>query len=233
MTGTCSSDKCRNPVKTRGMCTLHYQRFTLKRREAQGDLCSMPECSKPVSARGWCHAHYTRWRKYGAPTSGSTKPGDPQKFFDEAMLFDGDDCLIWPFSKNKGYAHISIDGITKSVSRLFCETIYGVAPTDEHEAAHSCGRGDQGCVTKRHLRWATAKENAADKIAHGTTNRGERSPTAKITEKQALEIRRLCRKGVSQADMARRFKVYRSTISRIVSGDRWSWLGEGKRNDSR
>lgn len=226
MNGERSCENCDNPAKVRGLCTMHYQRFILQRRRERRILCSIPECGSPVSARGWCHAHYTRWRKYDDPLAGGTKHGDPINFYRTVVLpFDGNECLVWPFQTNDGYGQIALDGSNRSVSRMLCEEMYGPPPTPKHEAAHSCGKGDQGCVAKGHLSWKTPKENSADKIIHGTTNRGERSPTAKITNKQALEIRRLCAQGVKQTTLADQFGVYRSTISRIVSGERWAWLG--------
>lgn len=85
------------------------------------------------------------------------------------MAYEGDDCLTWPFLKSpRGYARMHVNGRDKRVSRLVCEEAYGTPPTPDHHAAHSCGKGHLACVTKRHLRWATPVENAADKIIHGT-----------------------------------------------------------------
>lgn len=66
-----------------------------------------------------------------------------------------------------------IDGRTHTVSRLVCEYINGKAPSPEHEAAHNCGKGHEGCVNPLHMRWATRAENFSDKVIHGTSMRGK------------------------------------------------------------
>lgn len=66
----------------------------------------------------------------------------------------------------KGYGLIRIDGVMCRVHRLVCIRRHGPPPTDDLEAAHSCGNA--GCVNPRHIRWATRFENAADKKLHGT-----------------------------------------------------------------
>jgi hypothetical protein len=48
------------------------------------------------------------------------------------------------------------------------------------EACH--GDGDSANNRLGNLRWDTPTNNHADKILHGTTNRGERSGTAKLTD---------------------------------------------------
>lgn len=81
----------------------------------------------------------------------------------------------------------------------------------------------EGCVNPRHLRWATRSENHADKLDHGTHNRGEQCPTVKITEEQARQI--LALKGrLSQKDIAAKFGVTFQHVSNIHLGKRWAWL---------
>lgn len=183
-------------------------------------LCSIPECGKPGYARGWCSAHWARWKHHGHPLGGGTSPGEPQRYFYEVVLaYEGDKCLTWPYGAVAGRARL----FKKQVSRLLCEHAYGLPPTQKHEAAHSCGNGHLGCVTKRHLSWKTHAENMADKLIHGTIIRGERQPTAKLTEADVREIRRL--KGiVSQRNLAEHFGVAHRTIYAIQAGRKWAWL---------
>lgn len=73
------------------------------------------------------------------------------------------------------------------------------------------------------MSWKTRKENMADKITHGTHNRGERQYRAKLTEDKARQI--LALKGImKQADIASLMGVRQDQISRIQSGKRWAWL---------
>jgi hypothetical protein len=139
------------------------------------------------------------------------------------LSYDGDECLIWPYGKTRGYARIRHAGREGLVSRLICEREYGPPPTASHEAAHSCGRGKLGCVAKRHLRWATRTENEADKLMHGTHNRGERQGGAKLTRDGVIAIRALASRA-QQKDIAAKFGISEAQVSRIVNGETWRWL---------
>jgi DNA-binding MarR family transcriptional regulator len=61
-----------------------------------------------------------------------------------------------------------------------------------------------------------------DRIRDGTTNLGEKTPTAKLTEEQVLEIRR--RIGQTQRALGEEFGVDQSTISDILKGRTWAHL---------
>jgi hypothetical protein len=138
---------------------------------ATDKICSIDGCSKQAKHRGWCAAHYHRWQRHGDPLGGRTSWGEPDKFLrDVVMQFGRNECLIWPFSRNSetGYAVMRRDGKTKLVSRIVCEETNGKPPSKSHISAHSCGNGHLGCVTQKHLRWATYAENEADKKEHGT-----------------------------------------------------------------
>jgi hypothetical protein len=143
-----------------------------------------------------------------------TSPGSCQKFLAKALAYKGDECLFWPYSgKPGGYPQIWLDGTSKLLGRVVCERVHGPPPTPEHEAAHSCGRGNKGCITPRHLRWATHAENVADRVAHGT---------AKLTAKDVRAIRRMVSQGTrTQKQLAARFGVGEPTISKIVRREMW------------
>lgn len=198
----------------------------------QFKACSVSDCngnahSRHKGGKGMCRKHYHRFKRHGDPLGGGTYNGELQKFYDEVVLtYEGDDCLIWPYSKaGKGYAQMYVGGAHVYVSRRLCEEVNGSAPTPDHDAAHSCGQGLRGCVTRHHMRWATRAENLADKLIHGTHDRGEKSTSAKLTDAQAREI--IALKGKEkQALIASRFGVSFQLVSRIQSGKAWKWLQE-------
>lgn len=193
---------------------------------AAKSLCSVDGCCNPSRTRGWCYKHYARWRAHGDPTIlKRVENGEPRRYLDEVVLpYDGQECLIWPYYRGShGYALLHVDGSPKVVSRMVCEETKGPPPTPDHEAAHSCGKGHLGCVAKSHLSWKTTAQNHADKLIHGTHDRGERSVNAKITEADVQEIRRLA-KTVPQKEIAERFNLSRSHVCDIVHGERWAWL---------
>lgn len=149
--------------------------------------------------------------------------GAARRFYEETVLtYEGDDCLLWPFARyDYGYGKINDGGRTRRVHRLACEESHGQPPTPEHQAAHLCGNGHLGCVTKRHLAWKTRAENEADKVSHGTVLRGERNSRAKLTESDVREI--LSLKGsMTQAAIGGHFGVHQVTISKIFVGETWA-----------
>lgn len=157
-----------------------------------------------------------------------TPHGELLRFIHEvALQHEGNDCLKWPFGRGPaGYGGtVIIDGKKFLVSRYICELVNGPPPTPKHEAAHSCGKGHEGCIAPEHLEWKTHTENMADTILHGTHNRGERHGCVKLTEAAVREI--LALKGIeTQSKLAARFGVDPSTISYIHAGRRWAWLSE-------
>ncbi|RWL14840.1 MAG: hypothetical protein EOR57_31335 [Mesorhizobium sp.] len=143
-------------------------------------------------------------------------------FYDVVLPYDGAECLIWPFGKTSdGYGKIDVDGRTTRVSRVLCEKAHGPPPTPTHVAAHSCGKGRSGCVTKRHVRWATHQENEDDKSLHGTRPNGESHWFAKLTAAQVASIRALQGKA-TQKEIGEMFGVDRSLVGLIHNGKIWN-----------
>lgn len=189
------------------------------------DGCVIEGCGKPISvkSRGWCEAHYSRWRRHGDPLGGGISNGEPQRYFNEVVLaYKGNDCLTWPYGKDShGYGAMKRNGKHALVSRAVCEEVHGAPPSPNHEAAHSCGNGHLGCVSSNHLSWKTVKENAADRIVHGTHRNGERHGRAKLTEADARKIRALKGSPVTQIAIAKRFGVSRATVWSIHNNQNW------------
>jgi hypothetical protein len=192
---------------------------------ATKSICLIPECHKPVRGYGYCNAHYLRLVRHGDPLGGGTSKGELLRWVHEVALHHvGDDCLHWPYGNyGNGYGQFTIHGKKTSAHRYICELANGEPPTPEHDAAHNCGNGREGCIAPGHLEWKTPAENMADKLVHDTHQRGERQWNAKLTEANAREVLGL--KGIeSQHSLAARFGVARQTISSIHVGRTWSWL---------
>lgn len=191
-------------------------------------ICSVDACNRPSRARGMCVMHYARTMKHGNASTARGVHRKSQKTgaeIDRLVTHEGDDCVQWPFYRDgNGYARVSVDGKHNYVHRLICERVHGPAPTPKHQAAHSCGKGHEGCVNPRHLRWATAKENVADRKVHGTQMYGEDAPRAKLSERDVRHIRRWLERGYSQPRVAKEFGVSVSVIHDITTGKSWGWL---------
>lgn len=152
-----------------------------------------------------------------------TARGEAAAFFEEAIAIETDECILWPFSKKtNGYADIKRNGRMNYVHRLMCLEAHGLPPTDGLEAAHSCGV--RHCINKKHLRWATHKENHADRIMHGTSNRGAANGNAKLTAEGVLAIRARFCAGESRKSIAKDFGIQPATVTEITGNRVWGWV---------
>lgn len=144
-------------------------------------------------------------------------PSEAQEFIESAIPYDNDKCLIWPFGRTiDGYAAYR----SRHAAQYICETIYGKRPSNG-QTAHSCG--DRLCINPRHLRWSTAKENALDKLHHGTWPTGPKNGRSMISEDQVREIRSLAGK-ISYRKMAKDFGISKSAIEAIINRKNWGYL---------
>lgn len=185
--------------------------------------CSIDQCENPSEKRGWCRAHYLRWYRHGDPEAGRVANGEAKKFLQKALAYTGDECLAWPHSRRSdGRGQISWGGVPRLVSRVVCELAHGAPPTPAHEAAHSCGKGHEGCITPGHLSWKSSADNHADMVAHGTRDFGERNHAAKLRLIDVQDIREKHGKGMLQKHIAAIYGVSPSTVNDIICGRTWT-----------
>lgn len=124
-------------------------------------------------------------------------PGFPEY----AASSDGDIQRTWPDKRNhkitqrplkhsltvSGYHQVGLSrngkGVSARVNRIICETFHGPPPTARHHAAHNDGVKSNNAASN--LRWATGKENEADKDKHGTARKGDRHWSKSMPERRA------------------------------------------------
>lgn len=98
-----------------------------------------------------------------------------KQFIEAALASAADDCVIWPYAvrKSSGYPAFSEKkcGVTinHDAHRFVCKLAHGAS---DKQAAHLCG--NKLCINPKHLYWATAAENMADAVKHGTLRGGGR-----------------------------------------------------------
>lgn len=155
---------------------------------ADHGICSIEGCGKKRKtypngngAYPLCTMHRERLRK-GQPMDApcqKRRSDEMDAFFERAVACTDVECLPWPFKRHSksNYAiwtRTSEPGVvvrgrrSPYIAREICYRLYGEPPTPDHQAAHNCGKGHEGCVNGSHLRWATRLENEHDKEEHGT-----------------------------------------------------------------
>lgn len=90
---------------------------------------------------------------------------------------------------------------------------------------HRCD--NPSCVNPDHLFLGTNADNVADMTRKGRQARGVKNRHARLTEAQALEIKMATGK---RADIAAKYGINETNVSRIRTGARWGHLG-GQSNE--
>lgn len=104
------------------------------------------------------------------------------------------------------------------VHRLVLMAFVGPPPTHRHQCAH--GDGDPANNAVENLRWATCAENHADKLGHGTHNRGEAHPLCTVSTET---VRRIRESTVDSKDLARQLGISYSHVRSIKTGVSRKW----------
>lgn len=227
----CSVDGCGKPARGHGLCSMHYTRLRRNgdmsvrtQRPSRVRPCAVDGCDELVHSHDYCSRHAQRFVRHGDPLGGGTSWGEPFDWLLAHKAHNSTECLLWPFARYpNGYAVLRHDGRNERAHRLMCTLVHGEAPTQTHDACHNCGKGHEGCVNPNHLRWDTRAGNFADKLTHGTHNRGEQCPVAKLTETDVREIRSLIG-SMPFPQIAARFSVSTATIHDIKNRKSWFWL---------
>lgn len=117
--------------------------------------------------------------------------------------------------------------VQHKVHRLVAMAWLPVPEEGRNLVAHNDGSRDNN--RPDNLRWATCKENLADRKVHGTEIRGAKNGRSKLSINQVIEIRRRYKKRDpidGAAAMAREFGVSDCAIIFAYNGKNWSHLTE-------
>ena len=140
-------------------------------------------------------------------------------------------------TNNAGYRVVGLSGgekgnrkrVMRHVHRLVLENHGGPRP-EGMECAHNNGKRDDNRLSN--LRWATQKDNIADKKRHGTWQRGQKIGNARYTDKQvrALKVALMPYVGLPKLPygvatrLGREFDMRNYFVSGVFTGKRWGWL---------
>jgi hypothetical protein len=121
--------------------------------------------------------------------------------------------------RRSGHLHVQVGrNKTAAVHQLVMLAFIGPCPAGK-EVAHNNGKPGNNYLYN--LRYDTTKGNQADKLLHGTHNRGQRNHRAILTEAQVREIR--ITPGTEES-LGKKFGVSPGTIGCIRRGRNWAWL---------
>lgn len=124
---------------------------------------------------------------------------------------------------DNGYLHVGLylndRRKTINVHRLVALAWHGERPSKNHQIRHL--NGNQLDNRPCNLEYGTSEQNYRDRDIHGTTAKGERIGTSKLTEDQVREIRRLFAEGATKLGLSKQFGVSRPMIRSIVERKWW------------
>lgn len=134
--------------------------------------------------------------------------------------------ILRPGTERSGHQYVILckygtPNKTAKIHRLVLEAFVGPCP-EKCECAHRDGNPKNNKLSN--LRWATPKENQADRIRHGTDIRGEDHKNAKLTEMDVRNIKRARIRGNTYRSIAAIYGVSHPLIIRIVQGRAWAHI---------
>jgi DNA-binding CsgD family transcriptional regulator len=134
-------------------------------------------------------------------------------------------CWNWTGCKYKWKGEerpvMKLNGKTIKPYRLIMNHLFGAFSSSVF-VCHHCD--NPICVNPKHLFLGTAKDNVRDCHRKGRNAdfRGEKHPRVKLTAKNVIEIRQMLIAKDTCVEIAKRFGIAASTVSKIKQGTRWS-----------
>jgi hypothetical protein len=133
----------------------------------------------------------------------------------EHIGHQGDDCLLWPYSKNwNGYGQVAVNRVIKKTHRVMCEMAHGKPPPG-HVAAHSCH--NRLCVNPRHLSWQTPSSNLLERRQAGTLTKKRWNKKGLLSDFEIFAIGALKDK-LNQREIGTLFGISYQHVSVIQNG---------------
>jgi len=128
-----------------------------------------------------------------------------------------------------GYPTVSLNSLTVGmkyrtflIHRLVLTLFVGPCPPGM-QCCHNDGDPKNGRLSN--LRWDTVLANGKDRVRHGTSCKGERCGTSKLTTKDVLEIRASSKPNQrNKIALSKKYGVSKSTIERVVARKTWGHI---------
>ena len=133
--------------------------------------------------------------------------------------------VLQPWISKHGYRVVSLSmNNTKRtflIYRLVARAFHGDKPAPGYVVAHCDGESTNDAADN--LAWKTHAENMQDMVDHGRSRRGTKAYGSKLCEDEVLAIRDM-EGAVGCRALARQLGLAHTTVLRIWTRQRWSWL---------
>lgn len=168
-----------------------------------GDVCTKFNLCRTTLAR--------RFKKYGI-SFGYKK--DRREFI-ESINLKTDECIEWPYGKNRGYGCFRHKGVILFAHRYSYQYHIGDIPNGLF-VLHKCD--NPACFNPNHLFVGSTKDNMIDMM------KKERCGTAKLNNEKARKIKILIKNGLSDYEIGNSFSVCHETIRCIRFNKTWKHI---------
>lgn len=111
--------------------------------------------------------------------------------------------------------------VSRDVQQLIAPAFHGPRPTPGHVASHQNGNGWDN--RPENLAWETQAENLEKKKLHGTHDAGFANSRAAFTPEDVDRIFALRKEGRTQQQIAEEFGVSRTSVLRVLNGERYAY----------
>ena len=149
----------------------------------------------------------------------------PEHFWTHVERASSEECWLWSGRLNdRGYGVLDYRKHRNTGAHRVSWALTHGGDLPTAWVLHRCD--NPRCVNPSHLFLGDAVTNNRDRAAKGRSAdvRGHRSPLAKLTLEQAVEIRRRRLAGESIVSLGREFGIHHGTVSRIAKGQTWTEL---------
>jgi hypothetical protein len=127
--------------------------------------------------------------------------------------------VLSPKIRKDGRIEYKLEGNKMKFAHQLVLLAFDGEPKENQEARHY-QTNDMSDNRLINLRYGTKKQNARDRIRHGTHQVGERNPNAKLSKDDVRFIRKHFGKW-SAVELGTKFDIHSNTIYKIVNGNRW------------
>jgi predicted XRE-type DNA-binding protein len=159
------------------------------------------------------------------PIPTNPTPSELYAFYSSLKTIGNRDCWITPKKPSSGgYCYVSVRGVPYAAHRLSYAWRYGIDP-GEMLVCHKCD--NPPCCNPAHLFLGTSADNTRDAQDKGRLAHGSRTGTAKLTESQVAQIRRMLSESIyDQQQIAQMFGISTSLVSAIKQGATWRHVAD-------